>query len=90
MGKKVLVEIPEEIHRIIKIRAVESGKSIREMVREAVERYAKGQEKIVVESEDVVNLNEFCKGLTMKECVEKIRREIPNYREKIYSISISV
>lgn len=90
MGKKVLIELPDDVHRIIKVRAVESGKSIREMIREAVERYAKEREAIIVESSDIINLNEFCKGLTMKECVEKIKREVPNYREKVYSISLNV
>ena len=51
---------------------------------------SKSQSSTVIVLEGTVNLNEFCKGLTMKECVEKIRREIPNYKEKIYSISINI
>jgi len=51
---------------------------------------SKSQSSTVIVPEGTINLNEFCKGLTMKECVEKIRREIPNYREKIYSISINL
>ncbi len=49
---------------------------------------SKPQYSTVIVPEGTVNLNEFCKGLTMKECVEKIRREIPNYKEKVYSINI--
>lgn len=44
----------------------------------------------VIVPEGTVNLNEFCRDLTMKECVEKIKREVPNYKEKVFSISIEV
>lgn len=89
MGKKVLVELPEDVHSEIKLRAVKSGKTIRELVKEAVEEYVKG--KATVEATDnVINLNEFCKDLTMKECLEKIKREVKDYRSKMYSISFEV
>ena len=88
MGKKVLIELPDDVHSEIKLRAVKSGKTIRELVKEAVEEYVKG--KATVEPTNVIDLNEFCKGLTMKECLEKIKRDVKDYRNKIYSISFEV
>ena len=40
---------------------------------------------------EVIDLLEFCKDVkTMKECVEKIKREIPDYKNKIYRIVIDI
>jgi len=40
------------------------------------------------EPKDVVDLSELCRGLTAVECLEKIRKEVPDYRNKLYRIDI--
>jgi len=43
------------------------------------------------EGGEVIDLLEFCRGVkTMKECVEKIKREIPDYKNKVYRIVIDI
>ena len=80
--RKVLAEIVRD-GQVIKVYD-------REVLEEIVRELGRVERPIVVRSEDVINLNEFCKGLTMRECVEKIKREIPDYRNKVYQISIEL
>lgn len=39
MGKRIAVKLPDELHRAVKIRAAVTGKTIAEVVREALEEW---------------------------------------------------
>ena len=82
--RKVLAEIVRD-GIVFKVYDKEVLESILKELRET-----KAERPIIVKSEDIINLSEFCKGLTMKECVEKIKKEIPDYKNKLYQIAIEI
>ena len=84
--REVRISIPADLHRELKMIAAASGKPMKELIVELLREALIPKAK----QENIINLSEFCKGLTMKECVEKIKKEIPDYKNKLYQISIEI